>query len=137
MLADIADESNRLLNISENLLLLTRLGSGSPPDLEPQLIAHVTPNGVDAYQQHHPQPPILLTFQPARSLVEAERGPPDRPPSHPHPAADPATPPGAWRLAGAPGGRRAGRARRSRRRTAPQAPSGCPPRRASGRRGAP
>ena len=31
MLTDIADESNRLLSIIENLLLLTRLGSGTPP----------------------------------------------------------------------------------------------------------
>src|SRR5205809_807875 len=36
MLTDIADESTRLLGIIENLLLLTRLGSGTPPDQEPQ-----------------------------------------------------------------------------------------------------
>lgn len=74
MLADIADESNRLLNIIENLLLLTRLGSGSPPDLEPQLIAHVTRNGVDAYQQHHPERTILLTVEAGEIVVEADRG---------------------------------------------------------------
>ena len=55
MLTDIADESNRLLGIIENLLLLTRLGSGTPPEQEPQLIAHVTRNAVDGYRQHHPE----------------------------------------------------------------------------------
>jgi PAS domain S-box-containing protein len=74
MLTDIADESNRLLGIIENLLLLTRLGSGTPPDLEPQLIAHVTRNAVDGYRQHHPQRAISLDVQPGQMVVEADRG---------------------------------------------------------------
>ena len=74
MLTDIADESNRLLGIIENLLLLTRLGAGPPPDQEPQLIAHVTRNTVDGYRQHHPQRPISLQVEPGQMVVEADRG---------------------------------------------------------------
>ena len=74
MLVDIADESNRLLGIIENLLLLTRLGSGSPPELEPQLIARVTHNAVEAFQQHHPARRISLTVEAGKMVVEADRG---------------------------------------------------------------
>jgi PAS domain S-box-containing protein len=74
MLTDIADESNRLLGIIENLLLLTRLGSGTAPDLEPQLIAHVTRNAVDGYRQHHPERAVTLEVQPGQMVVEADRG---------------------------------------------------------------
>jgi PAS domain S-box-containing protein len=74
MLVDIADESNRLLSIIENLLLLTRLGSGSRPDLEPQLIARVARNSVDAFQQHHPDREISLTVEAGKMVVEADRG---------------------------------------------------------------
>jgi PAS domain S-box-containing protein len=74
MLADIADESNRLLGIIENLLLLTRLGSGTPPDQEPQLIAHVTRNAVESYRQHHPERSISLEIEPGQMVVEADRG---------------------------------------------------------------
>jgi PAS domain S-box-containing protein len=74
MLTDIADESNRLLGIIENLLLLTRLGSGTPSDLEPQLIAHVTRTAVDAYRKHHPTRGIELTIGQGQMVVEADRG---------------------------------------------------------------
>jgi PAS domain S-box-containing protein len=74
MLTDIADESNRLLNIIENLLLLTRLGAGSLPDLEPQMLAHVTRNAVDAYRQHHQNRTISLTVEAGPMVVEADRG---------------------------------------------------------------
>jgi PAS domain S-box-containing protein len=74
MLTDIADESNRLLGIIENLLLLTRLGSGTPPDQEPQLIAHVTRNAVEGYRQHHPERTVSLDVEPGQMVVEADRG---------------------------------------------------------------
>jgi len=74
MLTDIADESNRLLGIIENLLLLTRLGSGPPPDQEPQLLAHVARNAVDSYRKHHPDRSISLEVQPGQMVVEADRG---------------------------------------------------------------
>lgn len=74
MLVDIADESNRLLGIIENLLLLTRLGSGSNPDLEPQLIARVTRNSVEAFQKHHPDRQISLAVEAGKMVVEADRG---------------------------------------------------------------
>ena len=74
MLTDIADESNRLLGIIENLLLLTRLGSGTPPDQEPQLIAHVARNAVDGYRRHHPERSIAFVVEPGQMVVEADRG---------------------------------------------------------------
>jgi PAS domain S-box-containing protein len=74
MLTDIADESNRLLGIIENLLLLTRLGSGTPPEQEPQLIAHVTRNAVDGYRRHHQERSISLEVEPGQMVVEADRG---------------------------------------------------------------
>ncbi len=74
MLTDIADESNRLLGIIENLLLLTRLGSGPAPEQEPQLIAHVARNAVDGYRKHHPERVISLEVQPGQMVVEADRG---------------------------------------------------------------
>jgi PAS domain S-box-containing protein len=74
MLTDIADESNRLLGIIENLLLLTRLSSGTPPDQEPQLIGHVARNAVDSYRQHHPDRSITLHVEPGNMVVEADRG---------------------------------------------------------------
>ena len=74
MLTDIADESTRLLGIIENLLLLTRLGSGTPPDQEPQLIAHVTRNAIEGYRQHHPERTISLEVDPGQMVVEADRG---------------------------------------------------------------
>jgi PAS domain S-box-containing protein len=74
MLIDIADESNRLLGIIENLLLLTRLGSGTPSDLEPQLIAHVARTAVDAYKKHHPNRKIEMTVGQGQMVVEADRG---------------------------------------------------------------
>ncbi len=74
MLTDIADESNRLLGIIENLLLLTRLGAGTPPDLEPQMLPHVTRNTVDAYRQHHQNRSIALTIEPGPMVVDADRG---------------------------------------------------------------
>ena len=74
MLADIADESNRLLSIIENLLLLTRLGAGSQPDLEPQLIAHITRIAVEAFRRHNPGREIRLTIDAGQMVVEADRG---------------------------------------------------------------
>ena len=49
MVADIAGESERLLGVVENLLLLTRLESGIQPDPEPQVLAHVTRLVVDSF----------------------------------------------------------------------------------------
>lgn len=53
MIEDIAEDSERLLGIIENLLLLTRLGSGSTPDLEPQVLNHVLRRSVDAFARRH------------------------------------------------------------------------------------
>src|SRR6185436_5543584 len=41
MISDIATDADRLHSIIENLLHLTRLGSGTRPDLEPQVLDRV------------------------------------------------------------------------------------------------
>jgi PAS domain S-box-containing protein len=73
MLADIADESSRLHGIIENLLLLTRLGSGSSPDLEPQLIGRVVRSEAAAFERHHAPRTLLLSIDPGPMVVEADR----------------------------------------------------------------
>jgi signal transduction histidine kinase len=73
MLADIADESSRLHGIIENLLLLTRLGSGSNPDLEPQLIGRVARSEAAAFERHHAPRTLSLSIDPSPMVVEAER----------------------------------------------------------------
>jgi PAS domain S-box-containing protein len=73
MIADIADESNRLLGIIENLLLLTRLGSGANPDLEPQLVARVVRSAVAAFERHNPLRTVSLEIESGQMVVEADR----------------------------------------------------------------
>ena len=73
MLADIAEESNRLLAIIENLLLLTRLESGFNPDREPQLIAHIARSVVENFVRHHPLYTVSLSMDPRQMVVEADQ----------------------------------------------------------------
>jgi PAS domain S-box-containing protein len=73
MLADIAEESNRLLAIIENLLLLTRLESGFSPDREPQLIAHIARSVVENFVRHHPLYTVSLSMDAGQMVVEADQ----------------------------------------------------------------
>jgi len=69
MIDDIADDSDRLLGVVENLLLLTRLESGSHPDPEPQVLGHIIRKSIEEFRHRHPRREVTLTRQPPRHLV--------------------------------------------------------------------
>jgi len=73
MVGDIAAESERLLGIVENLLLLTKLESGIHPDPEPQVLAHVVRTTVESFRRRHPNRPVTLRHEPRHLIVEADR----------------------------------------------------------------
>jgi signal transduction histidine kinase len=73
MIADIAEDSERLLGIIENLLLLTRLGTGPNIDLEPQVLAHVVRKSTDSFRRRHPGRVVSLHSEPRHIIVEADR----------------------------------------------------------------
>jgi PAS domain S-box-containing protein len=73
MIVDIAEDSDRLLAIVENLLLLTKLASGSPVDLEPQVLAHVVRKSVASFQRRHVGRKIKMSIEPRHLIVESDR----------------------------------------------------------------
>jgi K+-sensing histidine kinase KdpD len=73
MVGDIAAESERLLGVIENLLLLTRLESGIAPDLEPQVIAHVVEIAVESFRRRHPGRDVDLRGESRDLIVEGDR----------------------------------------------------------------
>jgi PAS domain S-box-containing protein len=73
MVADIAEDSERLLGIIENLLLLTRLGASPNIDLEPQVLAHVVRKSIDSFRRRHPGRTVTLHSEPRHIIVEADR----------------------------------------------------------------
>jgi PAS domain S-box-containing protein len=73
MVDDIAEDSERLLAVIENLLLLTRLGSGSLPDLEPQVLNHVASRAVAAFSRRHAERPVDFTSIDEQLIVEADQ----------------------------------------------------------------
>jgi PAS domain S-box-containing protein len=73
MIADIAEDSERLLGIIENLLLLTRLGASPNIDLEPQVLAHVVRKSIDSFRRRHPGRTVTLHSEPRHIIVEADR----------------------------------------------------------------
>ena len=73
MIVDMADDSERLLGIIENLLLLTRLESGPQIDLEPQVLAHVVRKSIDSFRRRHPDRNVTLSSEPRHIIVEADR----------------------------------------------------------------
>ena len=72
MIADIATDADRLHAIIENLLHLTRLGSGSQPDLEPQVLRHIVERGVESFRIRHSDREIELIGGPPGLIVEAD-----------------------------------------------------------------
>jgi PAS domain S-box-containing protein len=73
MIMDIADDSERLLGVIENLLLLTRVEGGVSLDLEPQVIAHVIRTTTAAFGERHARP-VSFTSSPTHHLVvDADR----------------------------------------------------------------
>lgn len=73
MIVDMADDSERLLGIIENLLLLTRLESGPQIDLEPQVLAHIVRKSIDSFCRRHPGRNVSLSCEPRHIIVEADR----------------------------------------------------------------
>ncbi len=73
MLNDVAEESERLLAIIENLLLLTRLDGGAALDLEPQVLTHVMRTAVETFAERRARD-VSFTCLPAYHLVvDADR----------------------------------------------------------------
>jgi PAS domain S-box-containing protein len=74
MVTDIAEDSERLLAIIENLLLLSRMQSGTPSELEPQVLTHVIGHEVRAFLRRHPERVVEFVEIPGHHvIVEADR----------------------------------------------------------------
>jgi two-component system sensor histidine kinase MprB len=74
MVTDIAEDSERLLAIIENLLLLSRMQSGSTSELEPQVLSHVVRHEVGLFLRRHPDRDIRISEVPGHHvIVEADR----------------------------------------------------------------
>lgn len=73
MVDDIAADSDRLLAIIENLLLLTRLGAGMHIDLEPQILDHIVARTVDSFRRRHPTRSVILQQTRGHIVVDADR----------------------------------------------------------------
>jgi PAS domain S-box-containing protein len=73
MIDDIAADSDRLLGVVENLLLLTRLESGAHPDLEPQVLDHVVRKAVASFRKRHPSRRIRMRVRGPHVIVDADR----------------------------------------------------------------
>jgi K+-sensing histidine kinase KdpD len=73
MIADIAEDSERLLAVVENLLLLTRLGSGTEPELEPQVLNHLLRRSVDSFVRRHEGRRVTYLGVGRQLIVEADR----------------------------------------------------------------
>jgi PAS domain S-box-containing protein len=72
MIADVAEDADRLLGIIENLLLLTRLESGPNVELEPQVLDHVVRRAVDSFRRRHPRRVINVSTARQSLIVDAE-----------------------------------------------------------------
>jgi two-component system, OmpR family, sensor histidine kinase KdpD len=72
MLDDMVADADRLHSIIENLLHLTRLGSGSEIDLEPQVFERVVERSIQSYAARHPGRDIRFTKIVTSALVEAD-----------------------------------------------------------------
>jgi PAS domain S-box-containing protein len=73
MVADIAADAERLHEIIENLLQLTRLGAGPQPDLEPQVLERVVRRAIESFRRRHPVREIDFTAEAAGVIVDADR----------------------------------------------------------------
>lgn len=73
MVTDIAAESERLLGIVENLLILTKLESGVRPDPEPQVLAHVVRETITAFRHRYGTRTVTLEREPRHLIVDADR----------------------------------------------------------------
>lgn len=72
MTADIAADSERLMGIVENLLLLTRMESGPNLEPEPLVADHVIRESIESFRRRHDGRTIVLRDQAQHVLVEAD-----------------------------------------------------------------
>jgi K+-sensing histidine kinase KdpD len=72
MIADIATDADRLQSIIENLLHLTRLGSGTTLEHEPQVLGRILDRVVESFRARHPERTIGLINAPPSAIVEAD-----------------------------------------------------------------
>lgn len=72
MIGDISHDSSRLLGVIENLLMLTRLESGSQLDLEPQILGRAVGQAVDGYRVRHTDRRVVLDSTEPPIIVEAD-----------------------------------------------------------------
>ena len=74
MVTDIAEDSERLLEIIENLLLLSRMQAGTSSELEPQVLTHVIRNEIGVFSRRHPERDVRFAKVPGHHVVvEADR----------------------------------------------------------------
>ncbi len=73
MIADVAEDSGRLLGIIENLLILTRLGSGFYPEREPQVVDRVVRSSIASFVRRRDGREVKLVASAGQLIVEAER----------------------------------------------------------------
>lgn len=69
MVSDIAEDADRLSDIVENLLLLSRLQSGARMELEPVLLDRAVECHVAAFARRHPDRELAVTASSTRHLV--------------------------------------------------------------------
>jgi signal transduction histidine kinase len=72
MLADLASDADRLHSIIENLLHLTRLGSGTELDLEPQVLDRIVARCVRSFVARHPDREVILQMAVPSAVVDAD-----------------------------------------------------------------
>ncbi len=72
MVADIAEDAERLLGIIENLLILARMDSGDGLAAEPQLLGRAVRRAADVFTHRHPSRKVSVTVEPGDSIVEAD-----------------------------------------------------------------
>ena len=68
IVGDIGADSERLLRVVENLLQLTRLGSGAGYETEPQVLDRVVDRAIDSFRRRHPDRSIEV-LRPGPSVV--------------------------------------------------------------------
>jgi signal transduction histidine kinase len=73
MLADIAEDSDRLLGVIENLLQLTKAEAGTPPELEPQLLDHALRRACDAFGKRRHRTVSFTSKPGSHVVIEADR----------------------------------------------------------------
>jgi PAS domain S-box-containing protein len=72
MISDIATDADRLHSIIENLLHLTRLGAGSRPDLEPQVLDRVVEQAVASFAARNMERTVKITGDRPRAIVDGD-----------------------------------------------------------------